>query len=137
MKIQENVTGLAHLGIPAVDLEKSVKWYTEVLGFEVEYDKNLPDVPCHAVFVRKGNLLIELYQNDEEMIKEIAVRKHGHIDHVALAVTDVYAAFEEMKKTGCEMLDAEVQTLPFYENGVAWFTVLGPNGEKVEFNQAL
>ena len=27
--------------------------------------------------------------------------------------------------------------LPFWENGVRYFTVLGPNGEKVEFNQYL
>lgn len=38
MTIQENVTGLGHLGIPAIDLEKTVKWYTELLGFEVIYD---------------------------------------------------------------------------------------------------
>ena len=42
-----------------------------------------------------------------------------------------------MKASGCTVLDQEIQTLPFYENGVAWFTVLGPSGERVEFNQYL
>lgn len=137
MTIQENVTGLGHLGIPAIDLEKTVKWYTELLGFEVIYDGNLPEEPCHAVFVQKGNLVIEIYQNDEKMVEELKTRGHGHIDHVALAVTDVDEAFAKMKKTGCTFLDAEVQYLPLMPNGVKWFTVLGPNGEKVEFNQVL
>lgn len=137
MKIGENVTGLQHLGIPAVDLQESVKWYTELLGFELIEEKNLPADNCHAAFVKKGNLVIELYQNDEEMVKEVAGRKDGHIDHLALNVLDVKAAFEEMKAAGCTMLDTEIQSLPFFERGVAWFTVLGPNKEKVEFNQFL
>ena len=137
MTIKENVTGLQHLGIPAADLQESIRWYTELLGFEVIEEKNLPEAGCHAAFVKKGNLVIELYQNDPEAVKEAAAIKDGHIDHLALNVQDVKAAFEEMKASGCTMLDQEIQSLPFYENGVAWFTVLGPNGERVEFNQYL
>lgn len=137
MTIKENVTGLQHLGIPAVDLQESIRWYTELLGFELIEEKDLPADNCHAVFIKKGNLVIELYQNDPESVKETASRKDGHIDHLALNVQDVKAAFEEMKASGCTMLDQEIQSLPFFEKGVAWFTVLGPNGEKVEFNQYL
>ena len=137
MTIKEIITGLQHLGIPAVDLGESIKWYTELLGFELIEEKDLPANNCHAAFVKKGNLVIELYQNDPESVKEVAGRKDGHIDHLALNVQDVKAAFEEMKAAGCTMLDEEIQSLPFFENGVAWFTILGPNGERVEFNQFL
>ena len=137
MNIKENVTGLQHLGIPAVDLEESISWYTKLLGFELIEEKNLTEKSCHAAFVKKGNLVIELYQEDEAARAEVAARKHGHIDHLALNVQDVKAAFEEMKASGCTMLDTEINSLPFFENGVAWFTVLGPSGEKVEFNQFL
>lgn len=136
MTIQENVTGLQHLGIPAVDLKESIRWYTEVLGFENIEEKEIPGL-CHAAFLKKGNLVLEIYQENEEAVREVASRSHGHMDHLALNVTDVKAAFEEMKKTGCTMLDTEIQSLPFFEKGVAWFTVLGPSGEKVEFNQFL
>ena len=136
MTIQENVTGLQHLGIPAVDLKESIRWYTEVLGFENIEEKEIQG-RCHAAFLKKGNLVLEIYQENEEAVREVASRSHGHMDHLALNVTDVKAAFEEMKKTGCTMLDTEIQSLPFFEKGVAWFTVLGPSGEKVEFNQFL
>lgn len=137
MTLKDNVTGLQHLGIPAVDMEKSIKWYTELLGFELIEEKDLKEEHCHAAFIKKGNLVIEIYQEDEEFVKEVASRSHGHIDHLALNVQDVKEAFEKMKASGCTMLDTEIHTLPFFVRGVSWFTVLGPNGEKVEFNQFL
>lgn len=132
MTIQENVMGLQHLGIPTVDMEKSIAWYTEVLGFTNIEEKKLPDQNLHAAFLKKGNLVLELYPTEDA-----GERGHGHIDHVALDVKDIQAAFEEMKKSGATLLDTEIQTLPFFEKGVSFFTVLGPSGEKVEFNQFL
>ena len=44
MTIKENVTGLQHLGIPAADQQESIRWYTELLGFEVIEEKDLPDI---------------------------------------------------------------------------------------------
>lgn len=137
MTIQENVMGMQHLGIPSVDMKKSLAWYTEVLGFTNIEEKVMPDKNIHAAFLKKGNLVLELYHLDEEAMKEIAARKDGHIDHIALDVKDIRSAFDEMKKTGCTFLDEEIQSLPFFEKGVSYFTVLGPSGEKVEFNQFL
>ena len=51
MTIQENVTGLQHLGIPAVDLKESIRWHTEVLGFENIEEKEIPG-RCHAAFLK-------------------------------------------------------------------------------------
>ena len=137
MTMQENVMGMQHLGLPCLDMEKSMTWYTEVLGFEKIEEKVMPEDNIHAAFLKKGNLVLEMYHLDEETMKEISARSDGHIDHLALDVKDIQAAFEEMKKTGCTFLDEEIQTLPFFEKGVKFFTVLGPGGEKVEFNQFL
>ena len=35
------------------------------------------------------------------------------------------------------MLDSEINSLPFFEKGVRFFTILGPNAEKIEFNQII
>ena len=66
-----------------------------------------------------------------------AVGKPGAIDHIALDTTDVEAAFAAAKEAGLTMLDDEIHGLPFWANGVKFFTVEGPNGEKVEFCQKL
>lgn len=38
---------------------------------------------------------------------------------------------------GLNFIDTEINFLPFWANGVRFFNVLGPNGEKVEFGQIL
>ena len=58
-------------------------------------------------------------------------------DHIALDTTDIEAAFAAAKEAGLTMLDDEIHGLPFWANGVKFFTVEGPNGEKVEFCQKL
>ena len=47
------------------------------------------------------------------------------------------AAFAAAKEAGLKMLDDEIHGLPFWAHGVKFFTVEGPNGEKVEFCQKL
>ena len=65
------------------------------------------------------------------------MNKSGAIDHIALDVVDIDTAFEIAQAGKYNLLDDSIQFLPFWENGVKFFTILGPNGEKVEFNQRL
>jgi catechol 2,3-dioxygenase-like lactoylglutathione lyase family enzyme len=69
---------------------------------------------------------------------EITARRDGHIDHIALNVLDIEAAYAEIRAAGLEILEPDVPVfLPFWAHGVKFFTVRGPDGEKVEFNQIL
>ena len=46
--------------------------------------------------------------------------------------------FDEMKSSNCfKILGLQVESLPFWENGVKFFTIEGPNREKVEFCEML
>jgi catechol 2,3-dioxygenase-like lactoylglutathione lyase family enzyme len=128
MNIKENVTGVQHVGIPTNDLEATVAFYN-VLGFETVY--RTADTGTQVAFLRLHDLTIETYQNGE------AAMKNGAIDHIALNVRDVQAAFEFARSKGLKLLDEAVCFLPFFKNGVRFFTVEGPNREKVEFNQIL
>ncbi len=84
-----------------------------------------------------GGLVLELYQLAGTQRAEIAARGDGHIDHVALDVADIKQAWDDVRAAGLEpLVDAPV-FLPFWENGVKYFNVRGPDGEKVEFNQRL
>ena len=58
-------------------------------------------------------------------------------DETEQGVARVEAAFAAAKEAGLTMLDDEIHGLPFWANGVKFFTVEGPNGEKVEFCQKL
>ena len=119
-------TGLQHIGVPTNDIEKTIAFYTS-LGFEVAHrtENNGEQV----AFLKLGNLVIETYQNGK------AVGINGAVDHIAIDVTDVDEARRIADRMGLEVI--EEGQLPFWSNGVKYFTILGPNREKLEFNQYL
>ena len=126
MRICDISTGLQHVGIPTNDIAKTIAFY-EALGFRIVHRKD--NRGEDVAFLKMGDLVLEIYQNHK------AVGISGAIDHIALNVTDV----EEARRIadGLKLDVIEEGQLPLWENGVRYFTVLGPNGEKVEFNQYL
>ena len=126
MHISDISTGLQHVGIPTNDIAKTIAFY-EALGFRVVHRKD--NQGEDVAFLKMGDLVLETYENHK------AVGTPGAIDHIALNVTDVEEARRIAGGLGLEVI--EEGQLPFWENGVRYFTVLGPNGEKVEFNQYL
>ena len=121
---KENVTGIQHLGLPTEDFQKTLDFY-HGLGFETIWSSD------SVAFLQLGTLVIETYKVDK------AAKTNGAIDHVALNVKDVEAAWRDAQACGYETEDTEINFLPFFEKGVRFFTIIGPNREKVEFNQFL
>ena len=126
MRISDISTGLQHVGIPTNDIAKTIAFY-EALGFRVVHRKD--NRGEDVAFLKMGDLVLETYENHK------AVGMSGAIDHIALNVTDVEEARRIASDLGLDVI--EEGQLPFWENGVRYFTVIGPNGEKVEFNQYL
>lgn len=121
---KENTTGIQHLGLPTGDLTATLDFY-HGLGFETIWTNG------NVAFLQLGTLVIETYHSDAPAMK------NGAIDHVALNVKDIEAAWRDAQACGYETADTEIHFLPFYEKGVKFFTIIGPNREKVEFNQYL
>lgn len=124
------VDGVQHIGIPTNDIEKTIAFY-EGLGFELIYQTINEKADEKVAFLQIGNLVIETYEN------KTAVLKTGSIDHIALNAKNIESLFKEMKSAGYEILDDAVQLLPFWEYGVKFFTITGPNAEKIEFCERL
>lgn len=130
MNTSDYLSGIQHLGIPTESMEESLLFYTE-LGFETVFSALIPDTEKHVNFLRLGNLTIELYEDEH------AAMCHGAIDHVALNVTDIEKIYDFICSRGLNNTEDEIHFLPFWENGVKYFTIEGPNKEKVEFSQYL
>lgn len=62
---------------------------------------------------------------------------YGAIDHIAIDVKNIGELFDVVKAGNFKMLDTQVNGLPFWENGVKFFTIEGPNKEKIEFCERL
>ena len=60
----------------------------------------------------------------------------GAINHWAFDTPDIEAAFENAKELGLKFKDTEIQHIDsFWEHGIRFFNVYGPNGETIEFCQ--
>lgn len=126
MPIMDTVTGLGHMGLPTADMDKTIAFYQD-LGFDIAWEKDRK-----VVFLRKGGFTIETYLSPE------AAQKPGAIEHIALEVGDIEAAWAIAVEKGYEICPpGEIKFLPFWENGTKFFTIMGPNAEKIEFCQQL
>ena len=135
-----NFRGIQHLGIPVTDLETSVSFYTRlgfkrILASKVEVPEENDRIL--VAFMEQKDIVIELYQVTLQARKELVTRSDGHVDHIAFDVADADKAFSELKKADFEIIEDKPVLLDFWERGCKYFTVRGPGGEKLEFNQIL
>ena len=64
--MSKNIVKVLHTGISVSDMERSLKWYKEILGFaEVLKDDYVPPLGARICFIRGcGGYEIELFQYD-------------------------------------------------------------------------
>ena len=129
-KLGDFALGLQHVGLPTNDLKATIAFY-ESLGFETVYQVRNEAAGEDVAFLRLKNLTIEAYENGQ------AAMESGAIDHLAIDVVDVEAAYRLAQEQGYQIVSNGVEFLPFWQNGVKFFILLGPNQERVEFNQYL
>ncbi len=130
MDIKENATGLQHIGIPTNDIGATTAFY-EKLGFSIALRTVNEEANEQVAFLQLGDLMIETYENRQ------AAMTSGAVDHIAIDVKDIEAALEFINKNGLNSLNDTIHYLPFWENGVKFFKIEGPNKETIEFSQIL
>lgn len=132
------LTSIQHIGIPVTDIARSEAFYKK-LGFEQVMASSFMHSGARGevVMMQSGAIVLELYQMPESALQEIRMRKNGHIDHIAFDVEDIDSVFEVLKTAGYDIVESEPIYLPFWRNGCRYFNMLGPDGERLEFNQIL
>lgn len=122
--------GVQHIGIPVSDIDKTIEFY-ESLGFEPALITENKPANERVAFMRLGNLIIEAYGNKS------TEKRSGTIDHIALDVKNIDALYDSIRNEGHRIVEEKVMSLPFWKNGVKFFTILGPDNEKIEFCEKL
>jgi catechol 2,3-dioxygenase-like lactoylglutathione lyase family enzyme len=135
---EDNILGFQHLGLPVTDINRSEAFYSR-LGFKTAMKTELPSDgdAVKVVMMELKGFVLELYQLTGNELAEIRTRADGHIDHFALNVQDIDRAFADVRASGLTALEDAPVFLPFWDKGVKYFSVRGPDGEKVEFNQII
>lgn len=114
MKVQ----GLDHVAISVADVEKSARWYVDVLGFERQHPGLWGGTP---VFVGNEHGSIAIFPRDERR------NGHGAIRHFAFRTSghDFEAAQRELRSRGIdfESEDHEITHSIYFHD---------PDGHKIE-----
>lgn len=130
MDLKTYSTGIQHIGIPTNNLEKTIAFYQK-LGFEVAFQTINEEANEKVAFLKLKTLVIETYEN------KAAKLETGAIDHVAINVKDIEKVYQYIEEKELNTTNDTIHFLPFWEKGVRFFIIEGPNKERVEFSQYL
>lgn len=113
MNLKDQMNGVQHVGVPTNDIETTIKFY-EALGFKIAFQTVNEAANEKVAFLKLGNLVIETYEN-----------KAAKMESGAIDVKDVEKVHELVTAAGLNTTNDEVHFLPFWENGVKFFTIEG------------
>ncbi|MDH5631779.1 MAG: lactoylglutathione lyase [Gammaproteobacteria bacterium] len=124
---------MLHTMIRVGDLDKSITFYTEVLGMQLLRRKDFPDGKFTLAFVGYGpedkHAVIELTHNWDTDSYDLG----NGFGHVALEVEDAYAASDEIRKRGGNVVR---EAGPMKHGSTVIAFVEDPDGYKIELIQA-
>ena len=95
---------ILHTMLRVVDLQRSIKFYTHILGMKLLRQNDYPDGKFTLAFLgygdEKENTVLELTHNWDTDAYQLGTA----FGHIALEVDDVYAATDSIKQAGGKIL---------------------------------
>ncbi|MDF2568444.1 MAG: methylmalonyl-CoA epimerase [Sporomusa sp.] len=119
---------VAHIGVVVTNVDKSLDFYTKVLGCQLE--DTYQDDRIRLVFIKSGKQTIELIQHREDPVE---TRSAGRVDHIAFVVTDLNTELKNLRHHNVTLLFDQPKVVG---NKKIMFFV-GPDGERLEFVQKI
>ena len=138
---------LTHVGLCVSDLERSLWFYRDLLGFRFAHDLEVEGEPTdtllrlrgvklHAVYLERDGVRIELLHFASPPAPPARVRalhEHG-LTHLSFRVADLEATLAALRAAGGRVLDQTVIRLPEFQAAACFVT--DPDGQLIELVQA-
>lgn len=138
---------LTHIGICVGDLDRSLRFYRDLLGFRLEHELSVAGEPTdtllrlrgtdlHAVYLTRDGVRIELLHFARPGVVERPERVMNEpgLTHLSFRVADLRATLEALRAAGTTVLDDTV--LEFPDFGAAACFVRDPDGQLIELVQS-
>ena len=129
------IKAIDHIGILTKDLQQSVEFYTDVLGFSISNKIEMADVGLSAIFIEKNGSKIELLGYRGAIPKRsegIEITMGGASipinDHITFTVDDLGVTVTKLKEKGVEFVLEPMQV----EGGMKIASFKDPNGVLIE-----
>jgi len=123
---------MLHTMLRVGDLDRSIKFYTDVLGMQVLRKQDYPDGKFTLAFVGYGdereNTVLELTHNWDTPSYDLG----NAFGHIALEVDDAYKACGDVKKAGGKVVR---EAGPMKHGNTVIAFIEDPDGYKIEFIQ--
>ena len=114
------VTGVQHVALVVTDVERAVRFYTEVLGCAVVAER--PDFGLPGAWLQAGDQQVHLALSPEAPVDTL--------QHFALEVDDLQAAVEQVRAAGWK-----IDPLPLTPGAGYQAFLRDPSGNLIELNQ--
>lgn len=96
-----------HIGIAVKDIQKAGKFYTDILGLNIQGTEEVSDQKVNVAFIPITDSEVELLESTEPdgpIAKYIEARGEG-VQHIAFRVENLEEALSELKEKGVRLID--------------------------------
>ena len=138
---------LTHIGICVSDLQRSLRFYRELLGFRLEHELHVEGEPSDTLLRLRGVTLDAVYlQRDGVRIELLrfasppapparsrSMHEHG-LTHLSFRVADMDATLAALRAAGERVLEETVVRIPQFQAAACF--VVDPDGQLIELVQS-
>jgi len=141
---------VSHIGLCVSDLDASLRFYTEGLGFEVAEGFDIGDEVAHTLEVDQGVVLrSQMIQRDGFKIELLGwtspqptgtpstSRGQMGITHLSFNVVDLPAVEKRLVELGASVIESTRTALPFPGGTMHLLFLADPDGTRVELMEAV
>lgn len=99
-----------HVGISVSDMEESLKWYEDMLGFRLHSRVYHEELKCDMAFIKNNDFFIELFKYDtplamsEERTEPDRDLQRIGTKHICFRVPDLKDTVDELKKKQADIV---------------------------------
>lgn len=123
-----------HFAIKVTNIDKSIKFYTEKLGFKIKTPKTLDGIYFYSNLVfNESDIELELIQVKNKTIKKIKNNTPPICPHIALESFDFDKDLQMLKEKGVKIFDGP-HIIP---NDVKILTILDPDNYRIDIGQLI